>query len=166
MTDEDRLEILGHAVDAGLAFGGGACGEVAIAINDVLFDGKGTLVAVANKALLDQGRFVGHVGVRDKRGVVWDSEGTYDNADALEEFKAWGMVDARDHDLTDEEAHEVVMFDTMPNAVRRLLPKCSRTKYRELLRQAAASNRQESQAHEGKMLTRLDRVLSLLNLPS
>ena len=95
MTDGDRLEILD---EAGLPFGGGACGEVAIAIRDVLFGGSAELLAVVNKALWKRGTFVGHVGVDPGDGAIWDSRGCYFGDDAIESFRAWGMVDPDDPD--------------------------------------------------------------------
>jgi hypothetical protein len=62
---------------------------------------------------------VGHVGVRDRNGVVWDGEGAYEG-DAIEEFLAWGAVDPGDPDygLDDEaQALDVVLLDG-PDALR------------------------------------------------
>jgi len=119
LTDEDRLDILGEALDNGLPTFAGACGATAIAIRDVLFDGHAEVVAAVNRHFWRQGRAVGHVGVRDSRGTIWDGEGTYEG-DAVEEFMAWGMLDFSDpdHGLTNEEQAEEVLLLEGKDAMR------------------------------------------------
>jgi len=94
---------------------GGQCGIVAFAINDVIFDGRGTLVVATNPHINRHlGRpFIGHVGVL-YRGRIYDAEGRKD----YEDFRAWGMVDPQDPDywedpddpstvwLTDDQAYD------------------------------------------------------------
>ena len=113
MNDDVRLEILAVAKDLGLTFGGGLCGKVALAIRDVLFDESTQILAVANKSLWDSGRFVGHVGVLEEDGTVWDSSGSY-FGEGMEDFRSWGMLDPYDSDYwgdaaaSDQEADETV----------------------------------------------------------
>ena len=110
LTDDQRLDVLGEALDRGAQGWGGMCGAAARAMNRVLFDGKGTLVAAVNQHLWKRGRPVGHIGIRH-RGIVWDLEGTYEG-DAIEEFLAWGMLDPEDadYDLPNEQAAEQVIL--------------------------------------------------------
>lgn len=73
---------------------GGKCAEAAIAINDVLFNEEGRLVAAVNKWLWEEeGRMVGHVAVEWK-GSYWDSEGRKE----WERIESWGMLDEHDED--------------------------------------------------------------------
>jgi len=123
LTDDDRLAILGEAHILGF---GGECGAVAIAMNDVLFDGKGKLVAAVNMPLWRRGHLVGHVGV-EHRGIVWDSEGTYEGSSIEEDFLAFGMVDPDDphyQPLTKEEAEDAAIIGVTERQVQRLLPFC------------------------------------------
>lgn len=88
---------------------GGECAETAIAINDVLFNGKGKLVAAVNKWLWEnEERIVGHVAV-EWNGTYWDSEGQKN----WEDIESWGMLDPDDEDYDfgddrEENAYEVV----------------------------------------------------------
>lgn len=80
---------------AGLYGFGGECAEAAIAINDVLFNEEGVLVAAVNKWIFEnEGRAVGHVAVQWGDGY-WDAEGKKD----WEEIESWGMVDELDSDF-------------------------------------------------------------------
>jgi hypothetical protein len=73
---------------------GGECAETAIAINDVLFNGKGKIVAAVNKWLWEnEERIVGHVAV-EWNGTYWDSEGEKE----WEDIESWGMLDPDDED--------------------------------------------------------------------
>lgn len=86
---------------------GGNCGRVAVAINRVLFDGKGAYVVATNPHISKAfGRtFMGHVVVEWK-GVLFDATGAIEDEESVE---AWGMVDPEDSDwefLTDDEAHD------------------------------------------------------------
>jgi hypothetical protein len=116
LTDDQRLDVLGEALDRGAEGWSGMCGAAARAMNRVLFGGKGTLVAAVNAYLWKKGHVVGHIGVR-YRGTVWDIEGTYEG-DAIEEFMAWGMLDAEDEDygLPSEQAAEGVVLLTGADA--------------------------------------------------
>ena len=119
LTDEERLDILGIAADEGMVSFSGGCGAVAVAMREVLFDGEAEVVAAVNRHLWAQDWPVGHVGVRDGNGAIWDGEGTYEG-DAIEEFLAWGAVDPGDPDygLNDEaQALDVVLLDG-PDALR------------------------------------------------
>jgi hypothetical protein len=76
---------------------GGKCFPAAIAINRVLFEGKGKLVGAFNKAFLAQGRLKGHVAVKFG-GRLWDAEGET----SLEDLESWGMLDPHDQDYIEE----------------------------------------------------------------
>ena len=128
LTDEQRLQILGHAKEEGLSGWGGECGEVAIAINELLFGGRGQLVAAINVPMWKIfDRLVGHVGVRDANGSIWDADGTYDDEEDKEEFRAWGMVDPDDDDfdVSEEEAYEAEIVEMSKEQVRQSLSDCS-----------------------------------------
>jgi hypothetical protein len=82
----------------------GECAEAAVAINEVLFNREGTIVAAVNKWLYEnEERFVGHVAV-EWNGRYWDAEGEKD----WEEIESWGMADELDYDFEKpEQAYEV-----------------------------------------------------------
>jgi hypothetical protein len=139
MTDDERLEILGLAHDLGLYGMGGECGETAIAINRLLFGGRGQLVAAVNWPLWQRGRLIGHVGV-EHRNVVWDAEGTYDDEEALEDFRAWGMLDPDEHpELTEDEAYDARIVRVSERQVRSALPACGSTDPWRAIRAAVQS---------------------------
>jgi hypothetical protein len=126
MTDRERLKILAEARRLGLHGAGGACGETAIAINELLFDGKGELVAAVNKYRWKQGYLTGHVGVRVKNSI-WDYEGSFDGPEGLEEFMAAGMLDPDDPDWAlpnEEAAYEVSLIHVTSEMLRSYLPFC------------------------------------------
>lgn len=102
-TEDHAIKVLKRA---GLYGFGGKCAEAAIAINDVLFNNEGRLVAAANKWLWEnEGRFVGHVAV-EWNGSYWDTDGKK-NWDHIESS---AMLDPRDLDYNfgteDEEEKE------------------------------------------------------------
>lgn len=73
---------------------GGECAEAAIAINDVLFNEEGRIVAAINKWLWKkEGKIIGHVAV-EWNGSYWDSEGEKDWGG----IESWGMLDESDLD--------------------------------------------------------------------
>jgi GNAT superfamily N-acetyltransferase len=75
---------------------GGDCGAAAVAINRVLFDGKGSLVAFVNKHLYDtEDRMVGHVVVK-WMDSYWDSEGEKSRI----EMESFGSLDRYDSDYS------------------------------------------------------------------
>ena len=86
---------------------GGECGAAAVAINRVLFGGKGTLIAFLNKFLLEEeGEMFGHVAVKWEDSY-WDSEGEKQR----EMMEAWGMLDENDSNYnftSEEDAYEVI----------------------------------------------------------
>lgn len=92
---EDRaIAVLRRAREAKLRGFGGECAEAAIAINDVLFNDEGILVAAVNKWLWEnEGRMVGHVAV-EWNGAYWDAEGKKE----WEDIESWGMLDESDED--------------------------------------------------------------------
>lgn len=75
----------------------GACAHAAIAINAIVFDGRGTLAGAFNRAFLEAGEAVGHVviippgrGTEDPSGAVyWDCDARPKTAD---EIAAWGRL--------------------------------------------------------------------------
>lgn len=76
----------------------GRCAAAAIAINEVLFAGKGGYWAAYNRPLLEKaGAFWGHVVVQAPNGVLWDAEGET----LPENVEAWGMLDPEDLDYAD-----------------------------------------------------------------
>lgn len=122
LTNDQRLDIL---AEAGLHGFGGSCGEAAIAMNKVLFNGRGRLVGAVNRTLWDRDdHFAGHVGVK-YGGVIWDVEGTFEGPDGFEEFRAWGMVDPAEYDLTEEEANDAEIIPMTRDLVEMVFPFCA-----------------------------------------
>lgn len=144
-TDEDRLNILGDALDLGLRGTGGECGEAAVAINDLLFAGRGKIVAAVNSRLWNMGYLVGHVGVQ-VGDSIWDAEGVFEGDGGLEEFLAWGMVDPSDPDydfLTEDEAYEVEIVRPTKRQLAELLPACGPASQRALIQRAIMGYKRE-----------------------
>jgi hypothetical protein len=143
----DRLDILQIARDQfGFHGDGGCCGAAALAINEVLFGNEAEIVMALNQSILDDDEdFVGHVGVLDKEGVIWDFRMVYVGAEGIEDFRAWGMVGPDDpsYDLTEEEAEnaEIYLFDSLDEA-REAIGKTTRcpcgTELADVLRTATA----------------------------
>ena len=77
---------------------GGACGEAAVAINRVLFDGRAEIVGVFNEAFFDRGRLVGHVAVRIG-DVYWDADAS---PKTLDDIEHWGSLDPHDLDYAEQ----------------------------------------------------------------
>lgn len=142
LTDQDRLDILGRALDAGLSTHGGDCGAMALAINHHLFGGQGKLVAAVNDHLWKRGHFVGHVGVQDAHGSIWDGEGTFDGKSGREQFRAWGSVDHRDsdyHPITENQAHSARIRLVTEQQIRQMLPS-DNSHHHEILGSLTASH--------------------------
>jgi hypothetical protein len=105
MTDTSPLpgdaaavaRVLGRALALGFAGFGGGSGEAAVAINRVLFAGRGTLVGALNEAFLDRGHMIGHVAVR-ALGPIWDGDAC---AKSFDDIEHWGMLDLEDEDYQD-----------------------------------------------------------------
>ena len=111
-TQEDLDTVFKILELASLEGFSGACAEAAIAINNVLFDGEGTLVAAVNKHLWTKDkRMVGHVAVFfEPDGSYWDTEGEKE----WEEIESWGMLEPEDPDYnfnTEDEAYETVRLE-------------------------------------------------------
>ena len=138
-TNDQVLEIL-SVTD--LSAGQGKCGEIAIAINEVLFAGAGEYIAAANKFLWQHGIFVGHVAVRIGSDV-WDAEGIWENDPAPEEFLAWGILDPEDPEYVfdnENDAYEVELLESLSeNDIRAMLPgTCSEENIRQRIESAIA----------------------------
>jgi hypothetical protein len=96
---EDVSDISRQIKRAHLEGFGGQCGVAAVAINDVVFHGKGKLVGAFNKAFFDKGILYGHVAV-EMNGNYWDADA---RPKPWEEIESWGMLD---EDSYREEAEE------------------------------------------------------------
>lgn len=114
------LEIMKEARKLGLKTMGGECAEVAVAMNQVIFEGKGEVVACVNRAFDDKDVFLGHAALRIHDKSSWvniDGEGIKSDDDLM----SWGMLDHSDIDYaararslgiewTEEAADEVDMY--------------------------------------------------------
>jgi hypothetical protein len=119
---------------------GGACAEAAMAINNVLFDGEGTLVVAANKYMWkNHGRMIGHVAVYyEPEGTYWDTEGEKGWLD----IESWGMLDFEDpsYDFPDEEAaYEVVKIQPTTEELIEQFGGCN---YQEKIQQLMAAKKE------------------------
>ena len=137
MTNLDRLDIL--TIARGLGFHGtnGCCGSAALAINTVLFNGKGRIVMALNNSILQRDEdFVGHVGVVDKNGTIWDSETVYVGREGVEDFLEWAILD-EEYEVTANEAFDVRLFfmDDMEEA-RKTINACPHADLEQILRTA------------------------------
>ncbi len=103
-TNAQREWIIVTAGELGLQGAGGGCFRAAVAINRLLFNGRGRYTAVFNRHLLARGHWVGHVGV-EYRGRIWDSQYVYDNR--REFIGEWSVVEG--HGLTTRQSHEAVV---------------------------------------------------------
>jgi hypothetical protein len=93
-SEIDADHVLKVLVRAKIYGFGGECAEAAIAINDVLFNEEGRLVAAINKWIWDnEKRIVGHVAV-EVGNDYWDANGKK----SWEEIESWGMLDENDPD--------------------------------------------------------------------
>jgi hypothetical protein len=90
MNNAQRFEILRIANLQGF---GGECGAVAVAINHILFAGRGRYIVALNAAALARKHVVGHVGVEYGK-KIWDGAGTYEGVNYRREFLGdWCVVD-------------------------------------------------------------------------
>lgn len=129
MSKRDRIQHLLAVLDAADLDGmGGACGGAALAIQATLLP-KGKLVAAVNAPHYHQGRLLGHIAVQDRAGRFWDAAGFYPpDADDLEDFREWGMLDPDDPDFfldgwpLGERAHEVLIVTLTPADIEAHLP--------------------------------------------
>lgn len=128
MDSPDRVaEVIRIAASYGFTGFGGDCFAAAIAINRVLFCGKGAIVAGLNKSFFEKGLIIGHMAVA-VRGIDAESDGelVFWDADArqksTDEIESWGMLDKYDPDyielaqsldfeLGDTEALDVTMIE-------------------------------------------------------
>ena len=122
LTDEDRAYIL-RTADVGA--GGGLCVANAVILNRLLFQREGRYIAAVNWPLwLQRRNFVGHIGV-EYANNIWDTEAVYDTQDAddVEEFRAWGMLDPYDwgFDGDDEAAEDARIFYPSRNEMRSIM---------------------------------------------
>jgi hypothetical protein len=79
---------------------GGHCGTAAVAINRVLFAGKGQIIGAFNDFFLGHDHHVGHVAV-EFSGAIWDADGQPKD---MGELEAWGMLDPEDPDWAEQAA--------------------------------------------------------------
>jgi GNAT superfamily N-acetyltransferase len=97
-SDDDRLQILYVAKQQGIQGFSGTCGATALAMRDILFGPRATIIAAVNRHQWEVcARAVGHVGVLSGR-TIWDADGTFDGVEGREEFLSWGMLDPQDED--------------------------------------------------------------------
>lgn len=93
-------EIIAMAGEDGLRGFGGDCAAAAIAINRVVFDGRGRLVAAFNEAFMQAGHPVGHVAVETPDGRLWDADArpkTLTDSDQQgTDLLRWGRLDYDD----------------------------------------------------------------------
>jgi hypothetical protein len=94
----DIRAVLLRAREMGFNGFGGLCGEAAVAINRVLFQGKGELVGAFNRAFLDHEHLLGHIAV-SVNGVLWDADAQPKTMDDIEH---WGMLDPHDPDYEEQ----------------------------------------------------------------
>ena len=137
MTNLERLDILALAAEKGFHGTEECCGSAAIAINAVLFDGKGRIIMAINNSLLQRDQdFVGHVGVVDENGTIWDSKTVYVGREGVEDFLEWGIL-GEEYDVTANEAFDVKLFfiDSMEEA-REIIDACPHDDLEEILRTA------------------------------
>jgi hypothetical protein len=93
--DHDHIAaVLRRAAQLGLYGYSGYCAAAAVAINRVIFDGKGEIVGAFNEAFSDEATLIGHVVVCYD-DVFWDSDARPKDADDIE---SWGMLDPEDTD--------------------------------------------------------------------
>jgi hypothetical protein len=101
LTNEEIAEILAMACDHGLKGFGGHCGAAAIAINRVLFEGRGRFIIAVNDALWTARKhFAGHV-VISFNGFYWDSDA---KPKTLHDIDDWG-------DLSEDSYYEIIAKD-------------------------------------------------------
>lgn len=86
---------------------GGACGEAAVALNRVLFDGRAEIVGVFNEAFFDRGRLIGHVAVRIG-DVYWDADAS---PKTLDDIEHWGSLDPHDVDYAEQASEAGIGWD-------------------------------------------------------
>lgn len=98
MTDPEAIaRIILASRSCGFEGFAGACGEAAVALNRVLFDGRAEIVGAFNEAFFDRGRLIGHVAVRFG-DVLWDADGSPKTIDDIEH---WGSLDPHDIDYAE-----------------------------------------------------------------
>lgn len=102
LPEQERIQaladILTAAREAGAQGFGGRCGAAALAIQAVLFaDQEDVAIAGAlNAPLWERHQYaIGHVGVEDHEGWVWDLDAYPKGSDDIEH---WGMLDEEDPD--------------------------------------------------------------------
>jgi hypothetical protein len=141
LTDDQRLHILAAAIDMGLHGRSGLCASAALAMNKVLFGDRAEYVAAVNAPLWRRGRFAGHLALLD-HGIIWDYEGTYEGDDGVDDFAEWGMVDAEDFELSEEEAEEAgVVLMSRSEVMDLMTPEqiAATHRFTDILRAAKAS---------------------------
>lgn len=141
LTDNDRQVILGLANTIGFHGTGGCCGAAALAINKLLFNDEGQILIAANKALFERDRrLVGHVGVLDENGVIWDAEQCYEGEEGIDDFIEWGMIDPEDpeYQVTEEESEKVELIELSNKDARKQFEPCPHGDQESILKKAIA----------------------------
>lgn len=151
--DDDFREafaaIVAEAKTLGLKGFGGECFAAAVALNRVIFDGKGSPIAALNGPLYEEaGHAVGHAAV-SYRDACWDADG---RPKGEEEIESWGMLDPEDSDYAtialdnsiawDEEAcHDAGIweFETEAEFIEALTSPEEVERLESILRTAAAA---------------------------
>jgi hypothetical protein len=75
-------------------------------------------------------------------GIIWDYEGTYEGDDGVDDFAEWGMVDAEDFELSEEEAEEAgVVLMSRSEVMDLMTPEqiAATHRFTDILRAAKAS---------------------------
>lgn len=134
MNNAQRFEILRIADLQGF---GGECGAVAVAINRVLFEGRGRYIAAFNAAALARKRAVGHVGVEyGKR--IWDGAGTYEGVGYRDEFLGdWCVADLPWMRSQRDRERGTLLYLSEDDVLRYLPGRCGTVEPTRRLREAA-----------------------------
>lgn len=123
LDPERACDVIEHAVEHGFTGFGGDCGVAAVAMNKVLFGGRGKYWAAVNAYQWDHdSRLSGHVAVA-YGGHLWDVDGVWEDGakafpgDAPEDFKSWGMLDPEDPDYSWPDGAEIGEIGELANDV-------------------------------------------------
>ncbi len=101
LRPRDIQQIIKLGRQNGLLGYDGDCGQAAVAINRVVFSGRGTLVGFFNAALLEKQFATGHIVVFYD-GIYWDVDGYPKTMEIMEEWGISRVDDPFDRDLADQ----------------------------------------------------------------